>query len=218
MTLDRGSPSYVESRTGKLEFGPYVARQRRHLGLTVRDMAAMAGLDHSTISLIENGKRQPSRHVVLALAESLGMDIDAAFSHAGYFPPPTTGPKAMPLPVHAIMASSRARSIVGDPHSTGVFALSQPANRVLKYVRFTCDALHDAGIRNGDLVLIDASDVQPSPGRLVQVRVGRGRLLRFWIPDGSGTLLRAAHPAYPDIWSEEVEVLGVALGYYSEER
>jgi DNA-binding XRE family transcriptional regulator len=218
MTLDRGSPSCVEARTGKVAFGAYLARHRRHLGLTVRDAAAMAGLDHSTISLVENGKRRPSRHVVLALAECLGMDIDAAFSHAGCLPPPATRPKAMPLPVHAIMASGRACAIAGDSPRSGVFALSQPANRVLKYVRITCDALRGAGIACGDLVPIDASDVQPSPGRLVQARVGRQRLLRYWFPHGSGTLLRAAHPAYPDVWSEEVEVLGVALGYYSEER
>jgi transcriptional regulator with XRE-family HTH domain len=42
--------------------------------MTIRDLAARSGVDHSAISLIERGKRHPHPSTIRKLAEALGVE------------------------------------------------------------------------------------------------------------------------------------------------
>lgn len=71
------------------EFGAALARLRTERGLSQSRLAHEAGLDHSYISRVERGKREPSRETVLALAtvlDSTHRQTDVLLIAAGYRP------------------------------------------------------------------------------------------------------------------------------------
>jgi transcriptional regulator with XRE-family HTH domain len=60
-----------------LPFGPRVRRLRKEAGLTLKMLAARAGLAISTISKIENDRMSPTYDVLLKLAAGLNTDLVA---------------------------------------------------------------------------------------------------------------------------------------------
>ena len=70
-------------------FAATLARLRTARGLNHNQLAAACGLDHSYISRLERGKREPSRETVTVLAAALLLsDYDRALllRSAGYWP------------------------------------------------------------------------------------------------------------------------------------
>ena len=59
-------------RTG---FGDHLRRWRRARGLSQIDLAALAGVSARHISFLETGRAQPSREMVLKLAQSLAVPL-----------------------------------------------------------------------------------------------------------------------------------------------
>lgn len=71
-------------------FGAALARLREQANVSVRQLAARAGYDHSYVSRLEAGRREPSRQAVTDFVAALGLDDDAAaelYAAAGYLPP-----------------------------------------------------------------------------------------------------------------------------------
>jgi transcriptional regulator with XRE-family HTH domain len=71
------------------DFGVALAAARGARGLSQSRLAVEAGFDHSYISRLEAGKREPSRETVLALAQVLrleGPDLDRLLLAAGFRP------------------------------------------------------------------------------------------------------------------------------------
>ncbi|MBQ7568409.1 helix-turn-helix transcriptional regulator [bacterium] len=67
-------------------WGSYVRMGRKKQGMTLRQVAAIAGIDASYITLIERDGYIPKRDKVIALAKSLDLDVDRALLEAGYAP------------------------------------------------------------------------------------------------------------------------------------
>jgi len=70
-------------------FAEVLSELRTAKGLSQSRLAHGAGFDHSHVSRLEAGKRQPSREAVLALANVLGLnslEIDRLLVAAGYRP------------------------------------------------------------------------------------------------------------------------------------
>lgn len=70
-------------------FAEVLAEVRNARGLSQSRLAHEAGFDHSYISRLEAGKREPSRETVLALAQVLELDprqLDLLLVAAGYRP------------------------------------------------------------------------------------------------------------------------------------
>lgn len=59
------------------DFGQRLRRLRRGAGLTLKELAGLAGLATSTISKIENDRMSPTYDVLLKLAGAMGMDLSA---------------------------------------------------------------------------------------------------------------------------------------------
>ena len=62
-----------------LPLGQRIARQRRALGLTQTDLAALIGASQPTISLWETGDNTPSRYLRPLLSEALGVPVADLF-------------------------------------------------------------------------------------------------------------------------------------------
>lgn len=66
--------------------GKRLHRLRLEKKVSMRALAEEVGVDFSYISQIEHEKRQPSRDVVVRLAEALEIDRDEFLVAAGYLP------------------------------------------------------------------------------------------------------------------------------------
>ena len=66
------SNAWPESST----LGEIIRRQRELASLPMRQLAAMAGISNPYLSQIERGLREPSEHVLHAIADSLQVSAD----------------------------------------------------------------------------------------------------------------------------------------------
>ena len=53
----------------------HVRLERIRQGMSQRTLAGLAGIDHSTVHLLETGKRNPTLSVVLLLYDALGLPL-----------------------------------------------------------------------------------------------------------------------------------------------
>ncbi len=63
--------------------GEIIRRQRELNELSMRRFAEMVGISNPYLSQIERGLREPSEHVVDAIARSLELSVDALYEQAG---------------------------------------------------------------------------------------------------------------------------------------
>jgi transcriptional regulator with XRE-family HTH domain len=66
-----------------------IKRQRVMVPLTLRELAARAGVSASHLGRIERGERFPSANILRKIARPLGFDEDELFMLAGYLSPGT---------------------------------------------------------------------------------------------------------------------------------
>lgn len=85
--------------------------------------------------------------------------------------------------------------------------IPHPASTFL--LRVSGDSMTGAGIRPGDLLIVDRS-VEPRSGRIVVARLGDAFTLKRLVHRRGGWWLEAAHPAYPSL------ALGTARGGATE--
>ena len=86
------------------------------------------------------------------------------------------------------------------------------------------DSMVNARIFDGDIVYI-RSQPEVENGQIAAVRVGEEATLKrvYYFPDRQRMTLRACNPVYPDLEYdgaelEQVEVLGLAVGFFSAVR
>jgi transcriptional regulator with XRE-family HTH domain len=65
-----------QSADDQLRLGEIIRRQRELADLSMRQVAAMAGISNPYLSQIEHGLRAPSEEVLRAIAESLNVSAD----------------------------------------------------------------------------------------------------------------------------------------------
>jgi len=65
-----------QSADDRLRLGEIIRRQRELAELSMRQVAAMAGISNPYLSQIERGLRAPSEEVLRAIAESLNISAD----------------------------------------------------------------------------------------------------------------------------------------------
>lgn len=65
------------------DVGSYLREQREHAKLSVRQLAALAGVSNPYLSQIERGLRKPSAEVLQQLAKGLRISAEALYVRAG---------------------------------------------------------------------------------------------------------------------------------------
>lgn len=67
--------------------GAHLRAAREQAGLTVRDLAARAGITHPYLVRLENGeKRHPAADILMRLARALGIDDSELLAYIGVTP------------------------------------------------------------------------------------------------------------------------------------
>jgi len=69
------------------EIGKTLKQRRLMLELTLRELAAKAGVSVSHLARVERGDRFPSGHILRKLAKPLDLDESLLMVTAGYLPP-----------------------------------------------------------------------------------------------------------------------------------
>ena len=64
----------TSSNIGKI--GRAIAERRMALGLSVRELGARVGVSYTTLSLIENGRMNPSIGTLTKITDELGLTIE----------------------------------------------------------------------------------------------------------------------------------------------
>lgn len=72
------------------ELGAYLREQRQHAKLSLRQLAAEAGVSNPYLSQIERGIRKPSAEVLQQLARGLRISAEALYERAGLLEPDAT--------------------------------------------------------------------------------------------------------------------------------
>ena len=58
------------------KIGRAIAERRMALGLSVRELGARVGVNYTTLSLIENGRMNPSIRTLTKITDELGLTIE----------------------------------------------------------------------------------------------------------------------------------------------
>jgi transcriptional regulator with XRE-family HTH domain len=84
--LEGDAPEAAEPRDPALAIGERLAEHRTRRGVKVSQLARQIGVSPSLISQIERGQSRPSVSTLFALAEALGVPVDAFFRNGEAFP------------------------------------------------------------------------------------------------------------------------------------
>ena len=79
-------------------------------------------------------------------------------------------------------------------------------------LRVSGDSMIDAGIYDGDLILVDTK-IQPTHGLIVVAIIDGGYTVKYLRRKGNKYYLKAANPKYKDIYPEsEFKIVGIVTG------
>jgi transcriptional regulator with XRE-family HTH domain len=95
----------VTTKADATALGEFIRRQRELSEMSMRQVAAMAGISNPYLSQIERGLRAPSEQVLEAIAASLQTTADTLRRDAGV--PPPTEDDGEPAVVTAIREDAR---------------------------------------------------------------------------------------------------------------
>ena len=86
--------------------GGYLREQRTQAELSLRQVAAMAGVSNPYLSQVERGLRKPSAEVLQGLAKALRISAETLYVRAGILDPDEDGARSVELAVLADTALS----------------------------------------------------------------------------------------------------------------
>jgi repressor LexA len=183
-----------------MEFGYRLKKLREEKEITQLQLAKILGLDGSTISFYESGKRQPDYKILKGIADYFNVSLDFLLSR-------TDNPQNTPAP---ILLSPLRIPILGTIHA-GLPVLAEenwedeielPSEFKADFaLRVKGDSMSWVGIHENDLALMRQADLA-SHGMIVAAGLEEMEwqaTLKFYVQDNGYPILRAANPAYEDI-------------------
>lgn len=208
----------------------FVLRERRKaLGLTLSQVADMMGVTEATVQRWESGNIKSIRYEKIGkLAEILGV---SPADLMGWEPDSRPSipqakniismPKTYTVPLVGTIACGQPILAVEEAEET-----VEVPNWVHADFALRCkgDSMINARIFDGDIVYIQRMP-NVEPGQIAAVRVEDEATLKkvYYTPGSNRITLRACNPLYPDLVYEngsldQIEILGLAVGFYSTVR
>lgn len=189
-------------------FGAALRAKRKQAGLSQMDLANNSGVDQSTISLLERGKRPNTQVTTLAkLADALGWSLGEWQADAG---------EASAMPSGRVLTFLGMEIPVVTPGHAGEFNTSV-AGRIgtlafpvpdLFAAEVRGDCLTDLGITDGDFLIFNKR-ARPKNGDVVYARVHDEHVIRRFYARQDHVELRPANGRYKSLRRREVVIEGV---------
>jgi transcriptional regulator with XRE-family HTH domain len=113
--------------------GEYLAEQRRHAQLSLRQLSDLAGVSNPYLSQIERGLRKPSADVLQQLAKALRISAETLYVRAGILDPDDSedGTRRTPGVVDAVLLdpalNERQKRVLLDVYASFVRENDDPA-------------------------------------------------------------------------------------------
>jgi transcriptional regulator with XRE-family HTH domain len=113
--------------------GEYLAEQRRHAQLSLRQLSDLAGVSNPYLSQIERGLRKPSADVLQQLAKALRISAETLYVRAGILDPDDgeDGTRRTPGVVDAVLLdpalNERQKRVLLDVYASFVRENDEPA-------------------------------------------------------------------------------------------
>jgi len=218
----------MDKKDQLLRFGQRVKARRVEIGLSQQELADKVGYkSRSSINKIELGKADVLQSNIRKIAEALDT-TPAQLMFWGDEPAGAPIPSnILPMPqtykVPLVGAIACGRPILAVEEADE--AVDAPEwVRADFALRCKGDSMINARIFDGDIVYIHAQP-EVENGQIAAVRIGDEATLKkvYYTPGDHRITLRACNPLYPDMTYagselEEVEVRGLAVGFYSTVR
>lgn len=172
-----------------MDIAEILFQEMRHREMSLRDFAALTGVDHSTLSQIRNKKQKPSPQTVHKLAPYLSPSEDELMALVGYRSETPSRQRLQPtLPI--------AVPVYDQPVSAGK---GEPA--IQQYLYFSPDSGIPPGwyglpvigscmvphLFEGDVVVVDPEG-QAEPGDMVVTEIDHEQALVKWFTKHRGQL------------------------------
>ena len=214
---------------GNREIGRRIEQQRKHLGLTLDDIALDIGVARSTVQRYEKGSIDKIKlPVVEAIARVLDVSPAWLCCKSDDMHPERTVPSA-PLPPNAIPYNEPHMAPIVGSIPAGYPALAFEAvegyasipyadTENYFFLRVAGESMINAGIKNGDIDLIRKQDCADD-GQIVAARVnGDEATLKRFKRQGDVVLLLPENPDYEprviptsDFETGDAQIIGVAV-------
>lgn len=228
-----------------MTLGALIHNFRTAHGLSQRQFALSCGMSNGYIAMLERGKNpntgepiKPSLVALKKIANGLNMTVAELFDSVDDMP------VDMGTEIYAGSTAPKVENIIPMPKTytvplVGTIACGQPilavedadeAVNVPEWVhadfalRCKGDSMINARIFDGDIVYIQRMP-NVEPGQIAAVRIEDEATLKkvYYTPGSDRITLRACNPLYPDLiyegeTLEQIEVLGLAVGFYSAVR
>ncbi len=200
--------------------GRRIKKYRELKGLTQKELGALIGMEHNTVSSYETGKNRPNQDVLHSIATALDISINLLF-------PPTTGD--LPL----IIDGEKKQTSVYNPMALTMIPIVgriSCGNGILAYediegyepvpdewlnggehfcLRAKGDSMIGARIHEGDLLLIRRQPEVES-GEIAAVLIDGDAVLKRVFLQNEQLILQSENPSYPPIISpgKELQIIG----------
>lgn len=163
---------------------------RRAVGMTAKELADAVGVAESTMSLYENGKREPEYRTLLRIAAQLGVSVDTLLGAntdgtSRGVRIPVYGAVAAGLPIEAITDIEDYEEICESLAATGEFAA----------LRIKGDSM-EPRMSEGDVVIVRVQpDVESGDVAIVMIG-GEEATCKRVVKTADGVLLLSTNPKY----------------------
>lgn len=207
----------------------YIGTRLRYLrkldNITQLELANHIGISKSTVSMYENGQREPDFETLEKLADFFNVPMNTFF--------PGGRPDGNTRAIGNLYALPKIQTypLLGNIACGTPILAEENISEYVNYpgdinadfcLRCKGDSMINARIYDGDIVFIRKQE-QVENGQIAAVRIGDEATLKrvYYTPGSDRITLRPCNPLYPDMEYEgeslnEIEILGLAVSFLSE--
>lgn len=203
-----------------MDFAELIFAELRRRDISLREFAALTGVDHSTLSQIRNRKQVPSPRTIAKLSSFLGKSEDELLALAGHRSEKPAPPRPQPLMPYAVPVYDQAVSAgKGEPVIRQYLYLGPdegiPSSWYGLPVVGTCMV---PLLLPGDVVIINP-DGKPESGDMVVADFEHEKALVKWFAKHKEEYWLEPEKGEPILYDEEkVRIVGVVMQIWRNPR
>lgn len=188
--------------------GNALKKLRKNKGLTQAQLAEILGLSTTAVNEYEADKKNPLLEGLVAVADYFSVSPNFLLGVSDVMAPP-----ARTIPVLGVIRAGLP--ILAEENWDEQITVGQFENGADFGLRVTGDSMVYAGIRPGDIVLMQRTE-RAASGQIVAAVLQDGdamATLKYFVDDGWQPVLRAANPKYADqVITSAHRIVGVYTG------
>lgn len=186
-----------------------IREHRKRCGLTAKQLAEAVGVAESTMSLYENGKREPDFDTLLRIAATLGASVDALLGGG------SERAVGVKIPVYGAVAAGVPIAAITDIEDFEEITEAMAASGEYAALRIRGDSM-EPRMTEGDVVIVRVQDTVES-GDVAIVMVGDSEATcKRVMKTGEGLMLLSTNPRYEPMFYSRSEVASLPVRIFGK--